>query len=52
MCGLARPASTKFLEELAGTKVGKEAHTALADAEWNARAYDALVNGKRFRVGA
>ena len=52
MCGLARPASTAFLEELAGTKVGKDAHTALADAEWNVRVYDALVDGRRYRVGA
>lgn len=42
-CGLKLPASTKFLEELAGTKVGKDAHSALVDAKWNVRVYDALV---------
>jgi hypothetical protein len=55
LCGLRRPASTKFLEELAGTEVGKDAHTAhtaFADAKWNARVYDALADGRRFRVGA
>jgi DNA polymerase III epsilon subunit-like protein len=42
-CGLPQPASTKFVVELAATKVGKYAHTALADARWNVRVYDALV---------
>lgn len=42
-CGMRQPASTKLIAEVAGVPIPTDAHTALVDANWNRRVYDALV---------
>ena len=42
MCGMSKPASTKFIAELADVPLSTDAHTALVDARWNRDVYDKL----------
>jgi DNA polymerase III epsilon subunit-like protein len=48
-CGMLKPASTKLIAEVAGIPLPKDAHTALADARWNAQVYDALQHAPSWR---
>lgn len=42
-CGMRKPANTKVVAEVSGVPLPQDAHTALADAQWNKRVYDALL---------
>jgi hypothetical protein len=46
---MLKPASTKLIAEVAGIPLPKDAHTALADARWNAQVYDALQHAPSWR---
>lgn len=43
LAGMTKPASTKFLAELADVPLPKDAHTALADCHWNREVYLSLT---------
>jgi DNA polymerase III epsilon subunit-like protein len=43
-CGMRKPANTATIADVAGVPIDKHGqHTALADAKWNMRVYDALM---------
>ena len=42
ICGMSAPASTKLVAEVSGVEIPDGYHSALVDAGWNERVYDAL----------
>ena len=42
-CGMTQPASTKLIAEVADVPLPEDAHTAIADAQWNYDVFKALT---------